>query len=76
MKYRSIEDLCIAMDLRFSTDDRTYTTLIRDHQNKCVYKYYINKNKLHRIHDNAFFFGKDAELEIRRYVDSLAEGIK
>lgn len=67
-----IEQLLINHDLLFESDERTKTILIRSfNTGKCDYKYYVGKNKLHRIYDNAFFIGKSQiESEIYRYVHS------
>ena len=66
-----MEDLLISLDLRFIHDPVTLTTVIYNDAGKCIYKYYINKDKLHRVSDNVFFYGERACAELYRYRDEV-----
>ena len=64
---KSFETLCMECDLHFQYNPATYIYIIRNDKGKCVYKYYAGKDKLHRISDNAFFYGKEVAKEIKNY---------
>lgn len=64
---QKFEALGIKYDLFFQFEPSTYTYLVRNDKGKCIYKYYAEKDKLHRLADNAFFFGDDVARELEHY---------
>lgn len=61
------ESLCMKYDLHFQFESSTFTYKIYNDKGKCVYKYYVEKDKLHRISDNAFFCSEEVGKEIKNY---------